>query len=247
MRYTVCEKEMPVETNDKRIFGKAFVPENVSGKLKAVILSHGYNSSFEHVSDVAFALAEKGVFAYCYDFCGGSIISKSSGKSVDMSINSEISDLKDVFEFIKSLEIVDENNIYLYGESQGGFVSALAAAELGEAVKGIYLLYPAFCIPDDWKKRMDEELPETFDVMGMTLSKKFCLGLPEYDVFEFVKKYKGKAAIFHGDSDSLVSLEYSEKAAQSFENSTLQIFRNEGHGFSKEARAELVKQICSDF
>lgn len=238
---------MPVETKGKRIFGKAYVPENFSEKLKAVILSHGYNSSCEHVSDVASALAEKGVFAYCYDFCGGSTISKSSGKSVDMSINSEISDLKDVFEYVKCLEAVDDKNIYLYGESQGGFVSALAAAELGEAVRGIYLLYPAFCIPDDWKNRMDEELPETFDVMGMTLSKNFCLGLPEYDVFEFVKKYKGKAAIYHGDSDRLVSLDYSERAAQSFENSTLQIFRNEGHGFSDEARAELVKQICSDF
>ncbi|MCH5349819.1 MAG: acetylxylan esterase, partial [Oscillospiraceae bacterium] len=88
MKYQVNVNEMSVSVGDGTIYGKAFIPEGAEHKVPAMILSHGYNSSHENISDLAAALAEHGVFAYCYDFRGGSVSSRSSGSTTEMSIQS---------------------------------------------------------------------------------------------------------------------------------------------------------------
>ena len=239
MKYQI--KEITISIENRSIYGKTYTPEGADGKLPAVILSHGYNSSHDDLSDVASALAEYGVFACCFDFRGGSLSSRSSGSSTEMSIQSEMDDLRAVIEYVDSLDFVDAEKRYLYGESQGGFVSSLVA---DEKIKGLYLLYPAFCIPDNWAGRTIEG---EADFMGMPLSNCFCEGLPTYDVFEHIRKYNGAVKIYHGDSDTLVPLSYAQKAAESFKNSELTVFGGEGHGFSSSARKKLIDLICSDF
>ena len=236
-------KEMPITLPDRSIYGKAFLPDKADEKLKAVILSHGYNSSHADLTDLAQALAESGAFAYCCDFCGGSLRSKSSGSTLDMSIASEISDLKAVISHVKTLEYVDTDSIYLYGESQGGFVSALAA---DDTIKGLYLLYPAFCIPDHWKATAEQGIDGSIEFMGMPLSNRFCEGLPRYDVFEHIAGYSGKVRIYQGTADPLVPLHYAQKAADSFRNAQLTVFENESHGFSPAARQTMIKMTCED-
>ena len=239
MNYQI--KEITISIENGSIYVKTYTPEGADGKLPAVILSHGYNSSHEDLSDLAAALAENGVFACCFDFRGGSMRSKSSGSSLEMSIQSETADLQAVISHIESLDCVDGEKIYLYGESQGGFVSSLVA---DEKIRGLYLLYPAFCIPDNWA---GSTIEGEEDFMGMPLSNRFCEGLPGYDVFEHIKDYSGPVKIYHGDSDKLVDLSYAQKAAESFKNSELTVFGGEGHGFSTSARKKLVDLICSDF
>ena len=87
MTYTV--KELPCKNGENSIFGLAYIPETGGKKVPAAILSHGYNSSHSHILDLAECLAENGIAAYCYDFCGGSSISRSDGKSTDMSVITE--------------------------------------------------------------------------------------------------------------------------------------------------------------
>ena len=244
MSDTVQTKELTLILPDRKIYGKAFLPPQSGDKLSAVILSHGYNSCHGDLADIAHALVETGAFAYCFDFCGGSTRSKSSGSTLDMSIASEISDLKAVTEYIKTLEYVDKDSIYLYGESQGGFVSALAA---DEGIKGMYLLYPAFCIPDHWKDTAEKGIDGSMEFMGMPLSNRFCEGLPDYDVFERISGYGGRVRIYQGDADTLVPLHYAQKAADSFKNAALTVFEGEAHGFSPAARQRLTALICSDF
>ena len=241
MNYRI--KEMPVGSGESFIYGKAYIPES-GDRLKAVILSHGYNSSHADLEDAAAALAEKGLFAYCFDFRGGSTRSKSSGSPLEMSVMTEVDDLKRVVKAVKEFDITDGKEVYLYGESQGGFVSALTAADMPEQTAGLFLLYPAFCIPDDWRKIYEKDCPEKIELMGMTISKKFYDELPGYDVFEHIKRYSGRTTIVHGTADNLVSPSYSEKAAKSFPNAKLVLYENEGHGFSAAARKKLVELIC---
>ncbi len=241
MNYRI--EEMSVGFEENFIYGKAYIPEG-SGRLKAVILSHGYNSSHSDLEDAAAALAEKGVFAYCFDFRGGSTRSKSSGSPLEMSVMTEVGDLKRVIKAVRELDVTDCKEVYLYGESQGGFVSALTAADMPEQTAGLFLLYPAFCIPDDWRKICEKDCPEKTELMGMTLSRKFYDELPGYDVFEHIKRYTGRTTIVHGTADNLVSPSYSEKAAECFPNAELILYENEGHGFSAAARKKLVELIC---
>lgn len=195
-----------------------------------------FNSSHEELRDIAFALAERGVYAVSYDFRGGSLSSKSSGESKDMSVATELQDLMHVAE---SLEEKGFKRIFLYGESQGGFVSALAAANAPELFCALMLLYPAFCIPDDWQGK---HLDSCTQVMGMEISQKYVDGLPQYDVFERMKNFVGKVLIAHGTADSVVDISYSRKLVKCFSNATLTEYPGEGHGFSPQSREKWVKE-----
>lgn len=237
MNHTVTE--MPCKSGKNNIYGVLYMPLDPPEKMPVVILSHGYNSCCAHVADLASHLAEKGFAVYCYDFCGGSTLSKSEGRTTDMSISSEISDLKSVIAMLSECSFADKDRLFLYGESQGGFVSALTAAEMGEGIAGIVLLYPAFCIPDTWLPKKAEEMTESFDFMGMMISRAFREGLPEYDVFEAVSNFTNPVLLLHGDNDTLVDISYSERLKAAFPNCELHIFVGEGHGFSASARKQM--------
>lgn len=244
MNFTVTET--PCKSGENKIFGVLYLPEKYNGRIPAVILSHGYNSSYSHVSDIAQSLAEKGIAAYCYDFCGGSSISRSDGRSTDMSIETEISDLKNVIEMISGCSFADTEKIYLYGESQGGFVSALTAAQMTDKIAGMALLYPAFCIPDNWRSEDPEKMTKPVDFMGMKLSRTFRDGLPLYDVFEASGAFKKPVLLLHGDNDSLVDISYSERLCSALTDCRFEIFENEGHGFSAKARKRM-REMTKDF
>ena len=129
------------------IFGKKQHPQDT------VILSHGFLANEKMCYKYAKALAELGYMAVTFDFCGGGIISRSDGRSKDMTILTEIEDLRAVIEGVKKQYL--PKSISLLGCSQGGFVSGLLAAELGTAVVDrLIMFYPAVCIPDDarWGK-----------------------------------------------------------------------------------------------
>lgn len=244
MTYTV--KELHCKSGENDIFGLAYIPETGGKKVPAAILSHGYNSSHSHILDLAECLAENGIAAYCYDFCGGSSISRSDGKSTDMSVITEQNDLKAVIEIIKGCDF-SNGQIFLYGESQGGFISALTAPDVKEDIAGIALLYPAFCIPNDWLCRDPETMTEPFDFMGMKLSKAFYDGVPRYDIYAHIGRFDKPVLLIHGDSDDLVDVSYAQKASTSFPDCQLEIYENEGHGFSPNARKKMCSRVVEFF
>lgn len=90
---------------------------------------------------------KRGYIAYAFDFCGACSKSRSDGSTDNMTLFSEIEDLKAVLSTVCAMDNVDADQIYLFGTSQGGLVTALAAEECEAIVKGEILLYPAFNIP----------------------------------------------------------------------------------------------------
>lgn len=234
-------------SDGKNIFGKLYIPDTKAKKYPTVILSHGFNSIGDDMADIALTFAENGFLAYTFDYCGGSTRSHSDGKTTDMSIISEQNDLKAVINMISGLDISDSRQIYLYGESQGGFVAALTAAEMPERIAAMILLYPAFCIPDQWLSKDPESMAKPFAFMGdMLLSKKFYDDVPRYDVYDRVSRYNSPVMIFHGDSDELVALSYSERLKTTFPNAKLKDIKGAGHGFYGDDR-EYVKRAAVDF
>lgn len=77
-------------------------------------------------------------------------MSKSDGKFRDMSLETEKRDLLCVMDYVARLKYVNSSKLILVGESQGGVVSCMVAAE--RSVDKLILLYPALCIPDDARK-----------------------------------------------------------------------------------------------
>lgn len=234
-------------SDGKNIFGKLYIPDTKAKTYPTVILSHGFNSIGDDMADIALTFAENGFLAYTFDYCGGSTRSHSDGKTTEMSIISEQNDLKAVIDTMSELDISDSRQIYLYGESQGGFVAALTAAEMPERIAAMILLYPAFCIPDQWLSKDPESMAEPFTFMGdMLLSKKYYDDVPRYDVYDRVSWYNKPVMIYHGDSDEVVDISYSERSINAFPNAKLKVIKGAGHGFYGDDR-EYVKRVAVDF
>ena len=252
----ICEKLCDFERSEyiinkpgKVIHGEFYKPVNTNNKTPIVIASHGYNSSSLQMRYEMEELTKRGVACYCYDFCGGGVNSKSSGKTTEMTIPSEINDLKFVYEEISALPFIDKENIYLYGMSQGGFVSALTAPDLKNNIKGLFLVFPAFCIPDDWADRRKNNKDEIIEFGGMTLGRCFADELPDYDVFSYASNYEGDVFIFHGECDPVVNVKYSEKLVKEYKNAELSIYPRQQHWFESKftiATSGKIARIIND-
>ena len=206
----------------------------------AVILSHGFNGCADDLADVAEKLAESGIFVVCYDFNGGGVRCKSTGKTTDMSILTEQADLRDIIAFVNKRPQIEK--IYLYGESQGGFVSALTAPEFPE-IAGLFLVYPAFVIPHDWLKKQESELEGEFEFMGVKLSRAYYDGVPRGDVIAKVSEFKNPIKIWHGSADPIVAPEYSLSLVKACEKCELTVFSGLGHCFPPEYRQRVAEEI----
>ena len=121
--YTV--KEYDFDSNGKDIYARAFVPD-VEGRVPLVIFSHGLGANVEHEEEVQKTLAKAGIAVFSFEFAGGSSSSApmSEGLTTEMSVLTEVQNLKDAIRIASGLEYVDPLKIYLMGSSQGGLVTA---------------------------------------------------------------------------------------------------------------------------
>lgn len=241
------KKVIQINHHDRNIYGVSYMPD-CKGNSPCVIFSHGFNGRSDDFTLYCESLAGKGIAAFCYDFCGGSVTSKSDLKTTEMTIFTEKEDLCAVIDTIRKWEHVDCDNIYLFGGSQGGLVTALTAEDYVEEIKGILLLFPALCIPDNWNARFPtlESIPDTHEIWGVTLGRKFFEVIHRYDVYENIGKFHKNVLIFHGDQDEIVPLEYGERAATLYPNVNIEVFKGEGHGFS-EAGTKRVIEMTYEF
>ena len=81
---------------------------------------------------------------YTFDFCGGSL---NGNSDVDfhwnMTVMTEKEDLSAVIDFVKTKDYVDQDHLFLLGQSQGGLIGALAAADRKEDVAAMLPVYPS--------------------------------------------------------------------------------------------------------
>lgn len=240
--YEVAVEELTVTEGDKEVYGKLYHPKE-EGTYPAVILSHGYNGCHADFTSECKYFASHGYVAYTFDFSGGSTRSKSKGASTDMTIFTEKEDLMVVFNYIKNMDIVDKENVFLFGGSQGGLVSALAAEEFVDEIKGMILYFPAFNIPGDWRNNYPTEasIPETVDFWGLKLGANFFKSMREFYVFDNIGKFDKDILIVHGDADQIAPLSYSNRAKKHYESVELVVLEGEGHGFTPQGNKKAME------
>ncbi len=249
--YAFHTEELCAERDGLRIYGKLYLPETDQEKLPAVIISHGFCGVHQMNEGYASLLAKNGYAAYIFDFCGGAPVNRSDGKMTDMSIFTEQKDLEAVLGMISSHPRVDPDRVTLFGQSQGGVVSAITAAEHTDEVNGLILFFPAFVLVDDAMKLFPkpEDVPDTYPFWNVTLGRAYPEKLFGYDIYEDIKAYEKPVIILHGDKDPVVPLRYSEKARDTYRNAELTVFPGAGHGFGGEddrKACELVLKYLSE-
>ena len=222
-------------------------------KSPAIIISHEFGTNMFSTARYLYKL---GYHVFIFDF-SGSVSGFSKGrKSTEMSVLTEKDDLLAVINYVKSLEIVDNDKIILGGCSQGGLVTALVASDLKESIEKIFLLYPAFSIPDDTKrgsilgKKIDlNSIPTSFRTIYVKLGMKYLNDALSLGPWEQIKDYTGSVLISHGDKDSIVDVNYAIKAHKIYRNSVLQLINNGRHLylFSAKKRAlQGIKEFLED-
>ena len=143
-----------------------------------------------------------------------------------ITIFTEVNDLKAVINDLKNRNNVDQNNILLFGTSQGGLVSSLVANDYNDIINKLILLYPAFNIPDQAKNYSSTP----FNPFGDD----FINTLINYDPFEHINNFKKDVIIFHGTNDTTVDISYSIKASEIYSSCSLIKIDNAGHGFNND-------------
>ena len=227
--------------------------QNEEGKLPVAVVSHMFMVNYKLTVGYARFLAEKGYLAVCYDFNGGGLFSKSDGKSVDMTVLTEVKDLEAVIEAVLAHPKADPARLLLMGCSQGGMVSALVAARHPGMVEKLVLFYPALSIPDDARKgqmlfaKFDPvNVPEVFRCGFMKLGRKYVTDVNQMDAFAEISAYEGPVLILHGTADTAVDVSNSKKAAEVYKNARLELLEGAGHGFFKQNK-ERALQLLGEF
>jgi len=243
--YDYTTEELWTQHGENRIYGVLYTPQGVQGKMPVCIMSHGFNGSHKNSHGYTEAMAQLGYLTYAFDFCGAGTRSQSDGATTDMSIITERDDLEAVIDYFKSRDDVDTNRICLMGDSQGGMVTALAAAHRPDEIERICLFYPALCIPDDWEEQFGsiDNVPATYPMGQVTLGSRYftdAWGLIGR-VYEEISNYKGKVLLVHGTDDTTVPISYSDRAASSEgygSQCEYHIIQGAGHGFHGNDRRQ---------
>ena len=237
-------RDVQVKSGDDSIFGRLYTPAS-GDDLPVVIISHGYNGRhLDWVNEGTF-LAEHGIAAFAFDFCGGSMRSASTGNTTDMTIGTETENLLSVYAEISSMPFIDPDRVFLMGGSMGGFVSALAAERLNDKVRALVLYFPALCIPDNWRDKYpdDKQIPEVIDFWDMEIGKGYVKEVKRIRTFDVLGAYPNPVLIFHGTEDAVVPISYSQEAAKAYSNARLRVLPGEGHGFSVDAGENVIKEV----
>ncbi len=218
---TFKKEELCIYQDSLKIYGNLYSPleYDKSYKSSIVIMSHSANCNSDTLNTYAISTTKENYLAYTFDFPSGSSSSRSDSIE-ECTIFSEEETLTYIVNYFKNLDYI--NNIYLFGTSQGGLVSALVGDTLKDDVNGLILFYPAF------------NIPELIVSMPYGVSQSYVDKLTDYDVYSHIGKFKKDVLIEHGSSDFIVNYSYSEKAAQLYENCSLHIIEGANHGFNKD-------------
>lgn len=231
------------KANGNNIKGIAYIPDDGNGKYKTAIFAHGFGGNYKFLMHHGEGFAKAGIVCMFFDFCGGGMESLSDGKMTDMTVMTEASDLEDVIEYCQKQSYVNRDELYLIGESMGGFVASYVAGKHSELVKALCLWYPAFVIPDDSRKRFEVGDNTCF---GTKLSPDFNEVAMNIDIYSQIGNYEGPVQIIHGDADPIVPIEYSNRAIATYRNASLEVIKGAGHGFDGEDSVH-AREVSIDF
>lgn len=226
--------DLNCKRDEYQIYGQVYTPVK-EGEKPAIILCHSAGLNCDSLKTYAGNFAERGFVSVIFDFCGGSNTTRSGMSQKDMTIFTEVEDVQAVYDSVLSLPEIDEENIFLFGTSQGGLVSAIYGSQHPTKVKGMILFYPAFNIPELVSSFFEgQEIPDNIDSLFMQTGKEYVTSLLDYDVYSQLEAFANPVLIVTGSKDFIAPTSYSLKAQEKFPCCEVHEIEGAAHGFNKE-------------
>jgi len=240
-------KTYEVERDGYKISGELYLPDDQKGRYPVIIMSHGFGASREGCRPYAEIMVEAGFACYIFDFCGGGLSSKSDGKMTEMSVLTESADIEAIVKDIRKAPFADRKNIFLMGESQGGVASTIAAGDTPGDVRAMILLYPAYILFDDAKRKYPDKsmIEDTTTVFGLPVGRKFYEDAFSLNIDDYMVRYSGNVLIIHGNIDEIVPISYSIAAKKKFPAAKVVQIDEAGHGFYGKEVVEAGRKMVS--
>ncbi len=222
-KYTM--HELTFKRDGLKIYGQLYLPEG-TGKFPVIVICHGLGGTYKWELDVAKGFARFGVAAYCFDFIGGGPECMSDGTMKDMTVLTEAADLEAVLDGITKRDDIDPDNVFLWGESQGGLIETIVAARRPEQIKAMIALFPGYVIGDFCQKYLDgdPEFVKAVESNAIPVGEQYMKDAVSFDIYEMIPKITCPVTIFHGAGDPVVPLEYSERALPLFPDADLVVY-----------------------
>lgn len=219
------------------IRGRMWLPEGAGEdgrRYPLAVFAHGFGSNYRELMHHGQGFADRDICCFMFDFCGGGPESLSDGDMMEMSVVTECADMECVLREMAELPYIDENAIFLMGESQGGLVAALTGAKYPEKVRGLILWYPGLGIPDKARRFFPDGVPDTKscgELYGKEVGRAYYADVYDMDPYAMIGAFRGPVQIIHGDCDEIVPLFISERAMGLYKNASLLVLKGAGHGF----------------
>ena len=208
---------------------------------KIVIMCHGIRGNKDECGafvNLADKLLNAGYSSFRFDFNGHG---ESEGKDLDMTITKEIYDLDCT---VKMLEQKGYKEFVLLGGSFGAGIVSLFPFENHKNIKALVLWYG--CLDYDYARFgnlfTDENMKQAekdgyYVSRSMNTGKEFKFGLElfkethKYKPYENLEKCDLPKLFVHGDKDSVLPYELSEKFSKQCNNSIFKLIKNGEHTF----------------
>lgn len=239
------QSEVWITSGKQTIFGVLSKPQKTDERQPIVIISHGLNGTHHYGKNYFERINAMGYQCFTFDFPCGSVHSQSDNNTMNMSIIDEQQALEAVVNHFKQQPDIDASRIVLIGESQGGLISSLVAANTSTNIHKLILVYPALCIPDNWNERYRqiEQIPDTTVLWKTKLGRRFFTEIRYLRPFDIIGNFDRQVLIIHGDADKVVPVDYSRRATGIYKHAQLHVIPGAGHGFRPDEFDEEMKAV----
>ena len=241
---TYSKEDVTLHKGEQKIVGELYFPENSMDVFPVLVVSHGFGGNMSSTRNDALEFVKKGFATFIFDFIGGGTSIQSDGQMTQMSVLTEAADLNIVVDYLLTRNEIDEDHIYLMGQSQGGFVSTYVACTRDD-IRGLIGFYPAYCIRADALDQYSslDQVPDTYNVLGFaTVGKIYYQDATSFDIYDLMPDYEHDVLIIHGTNDTVVPYEYAVRASETFNNAELMTIEGAGHGFSGQDNVNAINK-----
>lgn len=234
--------------NEEKIYYKKSNAKKICGILneanetnKIVIMCHGIRGNKDECGAFVLLsekLLERGYSSFRFDFNGHG---ESDGLDKDMTITKEIDDLECTINMLKEKGY---NEFVLLGSSFGAGIVSLFPFEKYDNVKGIILWYG--CLDYEYVRfgnlftehnKREAEKNGYYTSRSMNTGREFKFGLElfnetyKYKPYENLTECNLPKLFVHGDKDSAISYELSQKVSDNCTNSVFKLIKGGEHTF----------------
>jgi len=198
---------------ERKVYTYEILPDtfdvNSGKKLPVIIYAHGGKGNADSLISEPKVLVADGIAGFTFEACGGSAVAPKSSEGVATS-SSRASNMEAVLQYVKTLDWVDKDKIFIYGQSAGGSCVLHFAPKHNDDVAGMISESAGIGVgtTNDPKELGENDVQEFFPAPGQ-------------GVLDYYKSYMGDVIICNSEGDG--------NAVQSGENAVA-IFNERGEG-----------------